>query len=211
MIIEQYGIRLTRLKYEDIELVRNWRNKPEIRKTMAYKKYITKAMQEKWFKSINNKFNYYFLIESNSGKIGIISCKKINLTDQYGEGGIFLWNRNDSPENISAVLASLCLINFIFFRLNISNKSYIQILKNNKKSIHYNKTLGYSLVPGQEKIKNKWYILTKEDYLKKASTLNEVAKKLSADYDLPRVYGEKSDLQLDEINKIIQPHQNTPD
>ena len=46
MIIEQYNVKLYRLTFEDIELVRNHRNSHKIQQYMAYKKTITKKMQE---------------------------------------------------------------------------------------------------------------------------------------------------------------------
>ena len=92
MIVEQYGIKLKRLTFQDIELVRKWRNHPDIRKRMAFKKHITQRMQEAWFNSINNKFNYYFLIEYKGKHIGVINTKSINLKEMYGEGGIFIWD-----------------------------------------------------------------------------------------------------------------------
>jgi len=68
----KYGITLSRIKEEDIELVRYWRNKPDIKNTMIYRKYISKQQQKKWFASINNNNNYYYLIIYNNEKIGLI-------------------------------------------------------------------------------------------------------------------------------------------
>lgn len=188
MIIEQYGIRLIRLQEEDIELVRFWRNHPKIKTKMAFKKHITQKMQLQWFNSINNRFNYYFIIEHKDKKIGLINTKNINFEAKYGEGGIFIWEENLEHEFVS-VFASLCFINYHFLVLQKSNKSFIQILKTNEKAINYNQKLGYVLIPGQENVKNQYYILTKEDYLKKTKKLNKIAQKITGDYALPRVSG----------------------
>ena len=94
LTIEQYGIILKRLEFEDIELVRRWRNHPKIRKRMSFKKHISKEMQKAWFDSINNKYNYYFLIEYQGRYIGVIDNKKINEEDFTAEGGhIYLGRR----------------------------------------------------------------------------------------------------------------------
>ncbi|MGE0562685.1 MAG: GNAT family N-acetyltransferase [Flavobacteriales bacterium] len=202
MIIEQYGIRLKRLTFSDIELVRKWRNYPEIRKQMAFKKHITKEMQEKWFFSINNKYNYYYLIEYNGRDIGVINSKNINLKDMYGEGGIFIWDKKLDCE-FASVLASLCFLNAVFFVLKIFNKSFIQVLPSNPKAIQFNRSLGYVIVPGQEKSKNPYYVLTREDYTNKTKLLRETASKLTGDFLMPRASGEVSDKNLDEINDFF--------
>lgn len=203
MIIEQYGIKLKRITQKDIELIRYWRNHPDIRKNMAYKKHITKKMQIEWFKSVNNKNNYYFLIEFKGKEIGVINSKNVNMNDMYGEGGIFIWEKNPDFEFVT-VLASLCFLNAVFFVLKIFNKSFVQVLPSNPKAIQFNKQLGYILVPGQEKVKNPYYVLTREDYINKTEKLRNTAAKISNDFLPPRAYGETSDKNLDEINEVLR-------
>lgn len=203
MTIEQYGITLRRITFEDIEQIRQWRNQPEIRKRMAFKKYITKKMQEKWFSTINNKYNYYFIIHYDGKDIGVINCKNVNEKEAYGEGGIFI-SDPDYIGSMAPVFATLCLINAIFYVLKFSNKSFVQILQNNSVSIAYNKSIGYSLIPGQEKVKNQWYVLTKEDYELKAGKINKAAASLSRDHELPRVKGIPSDIHLDSVNELFK-------
>lgn len=202
MIIEQYGVKLKRITHDDIELIRFWRNHPDIRRNMAYKKHITKKMQLEWFESINNKNNYYFLIEYKGKDVGVINSKNVNMNDMYGEGGIFIWDTNLDFE-FTAVLASLCFLNAVFFVLKIFNKSFVQILPTNQKAIQFNKNLGYVVVPGQEKSKNPYYVLTREDYISKTEKLRSIASKLSNDYSSPRAFGNVSDKNLDEINKVL--------
>jgi len=202
MIIEQYGIRLKRITQQDIELIRYWRNHPDIRKNMAYKKTITKKMQLEWFKSIDNKNNYYFLIEYKGREIGVINSKNVRMDDMYGEGGIFVWEKEADSEFIT-VLASLCFLNAVFFVLKIFNKSFVQILPENKKAIQFNKKLGYVIVPGQEKSKNPYYVLTREDYINKTEKLRNVASKLSNDFLPPRASGEVSEKNLYDINQVL--------
>lgn len=202
LIIEQYGIRLKRLEHQDIELLRKWRNHPKIRKRMAFKKHITKEMQEAWFESIDNKYNYYFLIEFQGKNIGVINAKNVNLKHSCGEGGIFIWENNLGNEFIP-VFASLCLLNTAFYKLKIFNKSLIQVLKSNHKAIQFNKALGYILIPGQEAVKNQYYILTKDDYEKKVMKIRAYAEKYSNDYLPPRISGKKSAKNLKEFNDCL--------
>lgn len=208
MIIEQYNIRLRRINRDDIELIRQKRNLPEIRKFMAFKKYITPEMQLKWFESVNNPQNYYFMIETEGNAIGVINCKNVSEEMGYGEGGIFIWEKNLAID-FTPVFASLCLLNAIFVELAVFNKSFIQIMNHNKKAQYYNRSLGYVPVPGQ-KTKNPYFVLTKEDYLKKTRKINEVAKKMFPDSSTLKISGHPSENNLDHINEYLR-NQNNPD
>ena len=58
----KYGITLERLKKEDIELVRQWRNSDPVRMNMNYQEIISPEKQLEWFHSINNEnFHYTFV------------------------------------------------------------------------------------------------------------------------------------------------------
>ena len=126
-ILNQYGISLKRINKNDIELIRKWRNHPNIRKYMGYKKKISEKEQIEWFKKVNNTFNYYFLIIINDTPIGVINCKDVNINEEYGEGGIFIWD-DDFLNTPYPIFASLILLDFIFNELKIGDKSFIRIL-----------------------------------------------------------------------------------
>lgn len=201
MIIEQYGIRLKRVEFNDIELIRRWRNDPTIRKVMEYKKRISKEMQQEWFQSINTPFNYYFLIMVGDEPIGVLNCKNINLEEGYGEGGIFVWKHNAGE--YTPVFASLCFLNVAFTELDIFNKSFIKVHKENKKAIVFNRSLGYVLVPGQQSRDFQYYVLTREDYKKKSQKWIKLAEKLSGDKGKPKIWGVPGPLNLDVINEKL--------
>jgi UDP-4-amino-4,6-dideoxy-N-acetyl-beta-L-altrosamine N-acetyltransferase len=175
MIIEQYGIRLRRITQNDIELIRINRNRDSIRKNMSYQKKISPKAQEIWFQSVNNPNNYYFVIEYNGEKIGVINSKNIHWEDNYGEGGIFVWNEEYIGTTIPTC-ASLVLLNLSFDILNF-DKSYIRVLRSNENAINYNKMLGYTLVPYQEKNKLLLYLLTREKYYTVRSRFEEMLLK----------------------------------
>ncbi len=172
MIIEGYGIKLKRLSEQDIELVRYWRNSFLIRPFMEYREYITPGMQKKWFSSINNINNNYFLIITESKTIGLISGTQINWEEGITlNGGIFIWDR-DYQETFYPSKASLLLTDFSFY---LGMKStYIKVLRDNLRSIHFNKLLGYKLCDGQENIYNQQYILTAENYFNSVQPIRKV-------------------------------------
>jgi RimJ/RimL family protein N-acetyltransferase len=202
LILEQYGVKLTRLQREDIELVRHWRNHPDISSHMEYREPITAEAQVKWFDSINNPFNYYFLIEYNGKKIGLINSKHYDPVEKVGEGGIFIWDK-EYLQTFVPVMASLCLLNFVFFELKLCKRSRARILRDNARAIQFNKAIGYKLLPGQENVNNQMYELTLEDYQAKGASLNEMAAALAKGENKLTYSGNVCPENLDEINNLL--------
>jgi RimJ/RimL family protein N-acetyltransferase len=170
MIITKGNIRFVRLKEEDIELVRRWRNSPFIVQFMEFREYITPEKQKEWFHSINNKFNLYFIIEYEYKKVGLINGKDIDWNKRIMEVGIFLWEESlyNTP------LPALATLVFSELGVRLGNLSATaHILRDNHRAIRYNKELGFELCEGQESAENQKYILTKENYLKKAKRLRK--------------------------------------
>jgi len=153
MIISKYSIRFIRLREEDIELVRKWRNHESIRKYMVYREHITPGMQKKWFLSVNNNNNLYFIIEYKGKKIGLINGKDINWDKKTMETGIFIWNKYYRKTHIP----TLCTL--IFAELGVAIwdiKPRATILKSNTTALKYNKMLGFRVIeddPGKEYVK----------------------------------------------------------
>ena len=148
------------------------------------------------------------MIETEGNAIGVINCKNVSEEMGYGEGGIFIWEKNLAID-FTPVFASLCLLNAIFVELAVFNKSFIQIMNHNKKAQYYNRSLGYVPVPGQ-KTKNPYFVLTKEDYLNKTRKINEVAKKMFPNSSGIIISGQPSENNLDHINEYLR-NQNNPD
>ncbi|HTL82858.1 MAG TPA: hypothetical protein VL651_14190 [Bacteroidia bacterium] len=165
MIINGYGVELIRLRHEHIELVRTMRNSESVKKYMEYRDEITPDMQEKWFASVNNRNNNYFLICVDGEKIGVIYGSQIDWnTRTTGNGGIFIWNENFIGSNIP-MTASLLLLE-INFLLGMQ-QTYVKILQDNDRAKQFNFSLGYRVLPGQENIANQQYVLDKDLFFSK--------------------------------------------
>lgn len=172
MIIEKYEVCLKRLTEDMIELVCDWRNSPHVSQFMEYRKFITPEMQKSWFDKINNEENYYFIVEYNGDKVGLINIKDVDREKKFGEGGVFIANEKYLNSDISFRMA-LCINDFAFETLSLS---YLiaHILKDNLRAIKYNKLLGYKLQPGQEEIYNQLYRLTQEDYFRQRELIRKL-------------------------------------
>lgn len=202
LILKQYDVRLIRLQKEDLELVRSWRNSAHIQNKMIYRDYVTEEMQQAWYKTINNPSNYYFIIEFNSTKVGLINAKNFDDRQGFGEGGIFIGNP-EYEHSFAAVYASLCLLNFVFYMLDGINKSRIRILKSNYRAIQYNKLLGYEWIEDTSDGLNEIYELTKENYLIKGLRLNKAAAIFTKGSSRMELIGEPSPQNMDLINELL--------
>jgi RimJ/RimL family protein N-acetyltransferase len=181
MKIIKYGITLIRLCEEDLELVRQWRNSPRIQQTMEYREHISKEMQLEWFHKVNNNNNYYFVIEYECQKIGLINGKDIDWEKQQLEGGVFFWDEKYYstfvPAMASLILTELC---FTLFNWKVA---YARILKTNTQAIQYNLALGYELCEGQEDVENQLYRLSSERFEKQTALLRKAIARMSDDPD----------------------------
>ncbi len=171
MIISGFGIKLIRLRHEHIEFVREKRNSEKINQYMEFRDEITTEMQEKWFQSINNKFNNYFIIEFQGEQIGMIYGSSVNWElKETANGGIFIWD--GKWLETKAPLAASLMLTELSFLLDLK-KTFIKVLKDNPRAIAFNKNLGYSLLPGQESKYNQQYVLTEESYFEKAGKFRQ--------------------------------------
>lgn len=164
MRISKYNIVLTRLKENDIELVRNKRNSKEVISQMHFRKPITAKMQKEWFASINNIYNNYFIIHYQGQKIGLVNGKNSDYEKRQSEGGMFIWEQEYWGTSIPA-MCSVMMSDFSFL-INNFKRNYIKILKSNENAINYNKQLGYIVTEDYPSdSETKWYVLTKENYM----------------------------------------------
>ena len=174
MKLEKYGVVLSRLSHDEIEMVRNWRNDPKVSRYMEFREYITPEMQEKWFQKIDNDTNYFFIIEYEGEKIGLINIKDIDYEKKTGEGGVFIYNEEYLNSDVS-FRASLSSIDFFFETLNLE-RFIAHILSDNKRAIKYNLMLGFEKQPNQENVYNQLYHLERENYLKKRIFISRLLK-----------------------------------
>lgn len=201
--LKQFDVELRRLQLEDIELVRKWRNEAHVAQQMIYGEYITTEMQLKWFDTINNQYNYYFLILFKGNKVGLINAKDYDLERGFGEGGIFIGDKA-YEDSFAAVFASLCLLNFVFYLLPHISKSRIRVLKTNVRAIQYNKLMGYEEISGAKNTHDQLFELSRERYLTHGLKLNKVASLYCEESNLMELNGTSSDLNMREINCLLE-------
>lgn len=178
MVINKYGISLKRLQVEDIELVRQWRNLPDVKQYMEYQQCVTPIMQQQWYEQLNPKNDFYFIIEHNTTKIGVINVARINWETKIGECGIFIGHQDYQKSPVVAI-AVLSLLDFAFEQLQLT-RTIVKVHNNNKKAVKYNTTIGYKPLEHKQAHKDfKYYYLDNTYYFSKCHKIRNFASKLS--------------------------------
>jgi len=106
MVFQFYNLTFRRLDHSRIELLRSWRNAEWVRPYMHDRKHITPEMQDKWFRSIDNLKNWYFIIELRGEPVGAVSLRDVDLEKGVAEPGI-LMARDDEELMVPAAIAML--------------------------------------------------------------------------------------------------------
>lgn len=184
MKLQKYGLTLERLYEKDIELVRYYRNLPQIQQYMHFRGHISKKMQRKWFESIDNHSNYYFIIHFEGKKIGLVNCKNIDWINNTSESGLFIWDI-DYINSPVPLIASLILGEFGFGFLQ-GEKNSIRVLTGNKKAVDFNRMIGYEPIGTPEKDGLQFFVQTRETFIAKTKKLRKLA--LSLSNGDPRLY-----------------------
>ncbi|MDG1332113.1 MAG: GNAT family N-acetyltransferase [Crocinitomicaceae bacterium] len=127
----------------DLEMVRTWRNHPDVSDYMFYQKTITKERQKSWFRSLD-KTDVYLMIVNQGKKIGVINVKNINWWKRTGEAGVFIGDQDyrNSPLAMQAIFAMMdaFFYEFKFKALKATVKS------DNENAIDFNRQLGYKVL-----------------------------------------------------------------
>ncbi|MBC7865793.1 MAG: GNAT family N-acetyltransferase [Bacteroidia bacterium] len=202
MIVEQYGVRYLRIQEKDLELIRYWRNQPYIRSTMQFREYITPEMQKNWFDRINNKYNYYFIIEHEGKQIGLINCKDTEPETRIAEGGIFIWEQIYWGSPVP-VFAALTMLEAVFEIFKSGDCSVATILKENTRALNFNKILGYEITGENEAGDCYKLTLTKEKYLSHLPKIKKAAAIFSKGQSEMKIFAEAGPLLADEINEFL--------
>lgn len=206
MIIKKFNIKLKTLCEEDIELVRVKRNSDSIRNNMNYKEIITSDQQKKWFEKINSAIynndspSFYFIINFNNEKIGLINGKDIDYNNKTSEGGFFIWEEKYLG-SLVPVMTSLITLDYTFL-LNDYTANNIKVIQSNSKALNFNKLLGYEITKTDQSF---YYLtLTKERYLKKSESFRKIIGQETNDFE-PLKLSDISfeDTTDDELRKVF--------
>jgi hypothetical protein len=171
MIINYYDVQIRRIKEEDLELIRYWRNTDKISSKMQYRETISRTTHRDWFNKINNvQKGFAFIIEYKNQPVGMVHSFD-DADNLHVESGMFLWEEHYWSSYVP-VMVSIMLTDIGFY-LAQNKESYIKILKNNINTISYNLQFGYKLCKGENDKVNQQYVLNLNNYEAKSRTIKE--------------------------------------
>lgn len=126
-----------------LELIRNWRNSPDIAMYMEYQVYITPEKHQEWYKQVVLNNDYYFVIHAADKPIGVTH---INLFDEKNETahvGLYIADKQARGTGF-ALKASLAILDFGFNNLGL-NRIYAKTNQQNNEALSYNQFLGFEV------------------------------------------------------------------
>lgn len=175
MVFEIGNFTFVSVSEDNLELVRTWRNREEVREKMVYKNCIQFDDQLKWYRSIRNISNIYYVAQYKSIPFAVMNFKQINWDAEFAESGIFVGLKEFLITEFPAI-AALLLMDFAFQSLGFE-KIFSKTLISNSNLTSYSRKLGYQLISSDELTQN-WQ-LQKNDFLSQSAKLVRSARILS--------------------------------
>lgn len=120
MRVVQYGIALERLGAAQLELVRRWRNREDVRSRMRYRERIGPQAQARWFRKLHQRNDWYFVAMRDASAFGLFHVKGVDWAAGSGEAGGFVGD----PALVGGPEPALCiltLMDFAFFMLGLKS------------------------------------------------------------------------------------------
>ncbi len=140
-------ITLKRISQQDIEILRKWRNQKNVSDFMFFQEEITPKKQQKWFDSLNDETDFYFIIIYRNLPIGLINLKQIDWNQKTGESGLFIAVEKYRKTHLP-YFASIAFLKYFFEERNLE-KIFAKVKDKNKNIIKYNQSLGFVFVEKQ--------------------------------------------------------------
>jgi RimJ/RimL family protein N-acetyltransferase len=143
---DKIGLRL--LEEKDIELIRTWRNRDDIRFFFKDSKIITAEQQKRWFDAYKERGNDYFfiilwLLGQNYKPVGSVSI--YNITDGKAEYGRCMIGDESARRRGIMALASRLLFEIARTQLGVTELS-LDVFNNNLRAIKGYEKLGFRKV-----------------------------------------------------------------
>lgn len=129
-----------KLKEENLEMVREWRMRPDITRGMYTDPVITPEDQQNWFKRVNqDATQMYWVVYENDRPIGLASIININRRFKSCESGVYLAEKHE----LNTVMQNTALFLHVAFNILDLNRIESRIMSNNKKVVRYHELQGW--------------------------------------------------------------------
>lgn len=141
MNIKGKKVTLRAIEKEDLELMRNMLNDPEMESLVVGWAFpISRYQQEKWYENnINNMNNLRFIIETKEdGAIGLITLTEIDWKNRKAINGIKILDKNSRKKGIG-IDSLMAIMRYCFDELQLHRLKTTRFLDNIASEKLYNK------------------------------------------------------------------------
>ena len=126
----------------DLEMIRSWRNSPEVGRYMYTDEEILEDQQKKWFKKINSEdSSRYWIIEYQGKKLGLVYIIDINFNHSKCFWGFYLGDTSVRGAGIGKKV-EYKLLKYVFENLKL-NKLCGEVLYFNNKVVKMHEKFGF--------------------------------------------------------------------
>lgn len=139
---EKYGIKFVELRVQDLELLRTWRNHPDIQRFMVFREEITPAMQAEWYRAIDWGLEVYTIIYFRGVAVGMTQLKRIDYPGKTAEGGIIIF-RPEHQNGLIPYRAAIGGMDSDFLHRGLETIT-ATIRKSNTRAQRFARSLGYT-------------------------------------------------------------------
>lgn len=167
-----YQVTLRPVELSDLDMLRQWRNSPQVSQYMLSQSMITQEQQLAWFKKVErDDSQQHFMISYKDTLIGSLNIKSKLVGESLAqasviEPGLYIAD-NRYRNNIIAFSPTLLINDYCFEQLNC-DKLVAVVKSDNHAALNYNEKLGYKVVKQGELIEIE---LNFDDYQDHSKTL----------------------------------------
>lgn len=136
-------LKFVKIREDHLELILNWRVKPEITRYMFTDVEYNMSSQRKWFQSIcKDKSSKYWLISYQDKLIGLINLTDIDKKDKHCKCGYYI---GEQEYRSLGGLIPPYLYNYVFLQMNFK-KIIAEVMAGNDNVIRLHELHGYRYV-----------------------------------------------------------------
>ena len=151
-----YQVTLRPVELSDLDMLRQWRNSPQVSQYMLSQSIITQEQQLAWFKKIErDDSQQHFMIGYKDSLIGSLNIKSKLVGESLAQASVIepgLYIADDRyRSNIIAFSPTLLINDYCFEQLNC-DKLVAVVKPDNHAALNYNTKLGYKVVKHGELI-----------------------------------------------------------
>jgi RimJ/RimL family protein N-acetyltransferase len=149
-IISGYGVQLKTLTSDQLEMVRSWRNHPEVSRFMFDQQTISPEQQQAWFRKISHDEQCaHYVIYYRQQEMGLIYIHSADNTplsqSKIIEPGMYLTYTSPYRGTLLAFSPALTMIDYCFDTLRC-NHLIARVKHDNQPALRFNQQLGYKEV-----------------------------------------------------------------